>query len=41
MVTCHTMDRQAHTIGKAIRPLFADLVSYLHAEKIQNPSVSL
>ena len=26
--TCHTMDGQTHTIGKAIRPLFANLVTY-------------
>jgi len=24
---CHTMDSQAHTIGKGIRPLFADPVT--------------
>ena len=28
ILTCHTMDGQTHTIGKAIRPLFADPVTY-------------
>jgi len=29
ILTCHTMDGQTHTIGKAIRPIFADPVTYL------------
>ena len=28
ILTCLTMDGQMHTIGKAIRPLFADPVTY-------------
>jgi len=28
ILTCHTMDGQVHTIGKAIRPLFADPVTF-------------
>ena len=28
ILTCHTMDGEAYTIGKAIRPLFADPVTY-------------
>ena len=29
MLTCHTMDGQTHSIGKAIRPLFADPVTII------------
>ena len=29
MLTCHTMDSQIHSIGKAIRPLFVDPVTYI------------
>ena len=29
ILTCLTMDGQMHTIGKAIRPLFADPVTYI------------
>ena len=31
ILTCHTMDGQTHTIGKAVRPLFADPVTIMHA----------
>ena len=30
MLTCHTMDGQTHSIEKAIRPVFADPVTYAH-----------
>jgi len=29
ILTCHKMDSQMHSIGKAIRPLFTDLVTYI------------
>ena len=31
ILTCHTIDSQANTIGKAIRPLFTDPVTYITA----------
>jgi len=33
MLTCHTMDAQLYSIGKAIRPLFADPVTYVTVSK--------
>ena len=33
ILTCHAMDGQTHTIGKAIRPLFAGLVTNMHSSR--------
>ena len=41
ILTCHTRDGQAHTIGKAIRPLFADPVTFVFDEdKVHDPEIA-
>ena len=40
ILTCLTMDGQMHMIGKAIRPLFADPVTYYKNNTLQKQCIS-